>query len=190
MKFPSLASAVFSLRTFAAAMLALYLSYHFDLARPTWAFITTYIVSAPLRGAGRSKGVYRICGTLAGASFTVVAVPNLVNAPELLVLTISLWIAGCLYLSLIDGTPRSYAMLLAGYTAALIGFPSVNAPQTIFDTAVSRAEEIGIAILCVELMGHLPFNQRAGDALLARIEKSLIDMRQLAVQLMTFNPAA
>jgi uncharacterized membrane protein YccC len=182
------ASLIFSIRTFAAAMLALYLSYQLDLSRPTWAFITTYVVSTPLRGAVRSKGLYRICGTIGGAAFTVIAVPNLVDAPELLALTIAVWIAGCLYLSIIDGTPRSYALMLAGFTAALIGFPSVNAPQTIFDTAISRTEEIGIAILCIELMGYLPFNQRAGEALEARIEKSLLDMRALAISLMTFSP--
>src|SRR5271168_147981 len=183
----SAASIIFSLRTFAAAMLALYVSYHLDLSRPTWAFITTYIVANPLRGAGRSKGLYRICGTVCGAVFTVLAVPNLVDAPELFVCAIALWVAGCLYLSNLDSTPRAYAFLLAGYTAALIGFPSVNSPQTIFDTALSRTEEIGIAILCIELMGLLPFHQRAGDALQAKIEKCLLDTRRVAIDLMTLN---
>jgi len=184
----SRASVIFSVRTFAAAMLAMFVSYQLDLSRPTWAFITTYIVSAPLRGAGRSKGLYRICGTLCGASFTVAAIPNLVDAPELLILTLAAWVGGCLYLSIIDGTPRSYALMLAGYTTALIGFPSVNAPQAIFDTAIARTEEIGTAILCVELMSYLPFQQRAGDLLQTKIEKCLIDMRNMAVDLMTFSP--
>jgi uncharacterized membrane protein YccC len=181
-------SIVFSLRTFAAAMLAMYISYHLDLARPTWAFVTTYIVSTPLRGAGRSKGLYRLSGTLCGASFTVIAIPNLVNAPELLTLALALWVGGCLCWSIIDGTPRSYAMMLAGFTTAVIGFPSVSAPQAIFDTAIARTEEIGIAILCVELMGYMPFQPRAGDVLRVRIEKYLIHMRELTVSLLTFNP--
>ena len=187
---PALANFIFSLRTFAAAMLALYLSYHLDLSRPTWAFITTYIVSAPLRGAGRSKGIYRICGTICGAAFTVAAVPNLVDAPELLTLAIACWISGCLYLSILDGTPRSYALLLAGYTAALIGFPSVDVPQTIFDIAISRTEEIGLAILCVELMSYLPFHQRAGNALQLRINHSFVEMSTLVVNLLTYHPDA
>jgi uncharacterized membrane protein YccC len=166
---------LFSLRTFAAAMLALYVSYLFDLSQPVWAFMTVYIVSAPFLGMVRSKAVYRILGTFTGAVFCVAAIPNLVDAPEMLVLTIACWIAVCLYLSIIDGTPRSYAFMLAGYTAALIGFPAVDAPQTMFDIALSRTEEIGAGILCVELMSYLPFQQRAGDALLARIDKWLKD---------------
>src|SRR5277367_1613836 len=155
MKMISAVSVIFSLRIFAAAMLALYLSYQLDLARPTWAFFTVYVISAPLLGAVRSKGIYRVYGTFAGAVFSVIAVPNLVNAPEVLVLVIALWIAGCLYLSIIDGTPRAYAFMLAGYTVAFVGFPALDAPGTIFDIALSRTEEIGLAIFCVELMSRL-----------------------------------
>jgi uncharacterized membrane protein YccC len=169
------ASLLFSFRTFAAAMLALYVSFLFGLSQPVWAFMTVCIVSAPFLGIVRSKAVYRILGTFTGAVFCVAAIPNLVDAPEMLVLTIACWIAVCLYLSIIDGTPRSYAFMLAGYTTALIGFPAVDAPQTMFDIALSRAEEIGAGILCVELMSYLPFQRHAGDALLARIDKWLKD---------------
>ncbi len=185
MKIISSSSVIYSMRTFAAAMLALYLSFQLDLSHPAWAFLTTYIISAPLRGGGRSKGLYRICGTVVGAAFTVLTVPTLVDAPELLTLVIALWIAFCLYLSILDGTPRAYFFILAGYTTALIGFPSVNAPQTIFDTAVARTEEIGMAIFCIELMGYLPFNQRAGDVLNAQIQKCFLKIRQLSITLMT-----
>ena len=171
------ASLLFSLRTFAAAMLALYFSYLFDLSQPVWAFMTVYIVSAPFLGMVRSKAVYRILGTLTGAVFCVAVIPNLVDAPAILILTIACWIAGCLYLSIIDGTPRSYAFMLAGYTTALIGFPAVDVPQNMFDIALSRSEEIGLGILCVQLMSYLPFQQHAGDALLERIDKWLQDAR-------------
>jgi len=32
--------------------------------------------------------------------------------------------------------------MLAGYSAAIVGFPSVDAPEAIFDTAVARVQEI------------------------------------------------
>src|SRR6202012_1128984 len=102
MKIP-IASLMFSLRTFAAAMLALYVSYILDLSQPVWAFMTVYIVSAPFLGMVRSKALYRIVGTIAGAVFCVAVVPNLVDAPLLLVLVIACWIALCLYLSIVDG---------------------------------------------------------------------------------------
>ena len=51
-----------------------------------------YITSSALTGATSSKAVYRIFGTLIGAAGTIVLVPNLVDAPELLSLAIALWV--------------------------------------------------------------------------------------------------
>src|SRR5215470_775714 len=127
------AAMIFSLRTFAAAMLAFSIALLLDMPRPYWAMASVYITSNLLTGATTSKAVYRILGTLIGAAVTIVLVPNLVNAPELLSLCIALWVGICLYLSLIDGTPRSYVFMLAGYTVALLGFPIVTMPQVTFD---------------------------------------------------------
>ncbi|MGT2479243.1 FUSC family protein [Methylobacterium oryzae CBMB20] len=82
-----------------------------------------------------------------GAAMSVVLVPNLVNEPILRSVAVALWVALCLYISLLDRTPASYFPMLAGYTAALIGFPAVDDPGAIFDTAVARAEEISLGIL-------------------------------------------
>jgi uncharacterized membrane protein YccC len=128
---------LFSLKSFAAAMLALYLASRADLPRPFWAVLTTYVVAQPLAGTVRSKGLYRLAGTLIGSTATVLVVPALSNAPELLVLTLALWVGLCLYLSLQDRSARAYVFMLAGYTAALIGFPSVETPLLVFETAVS-----------------------------------------------------
>ena len=81
-------------------------------------------------------------GTLLGSAAAILLVPNLASAPLLLVLAMALWCALCLYISLLDRTPRSYVFMLAGYTAALIGFPTVDDPGAIFDIALSRTEEI------------------------------------------------
>ena len=123
---------VFALKTFAAAMLAFSIALWLDMPRPYWAMASVYITSNQLTGATYSKAVYRILGTLIGAAGTIVLVPNLVNAPELLSLAIALWVGICLYLSLIDGTPRSYVFMLAGYTVALLGFPIVSMPRIDF----------------------------------------------------------
>src|SRR3981189_2097772 len=123
------AASVFALRTFAATMLAFSIALWLDMPRPYWAMASVYITSNPLTGATGAKAVYRLLGTLIGAAGTIALVPNLVNAPELLSLAIALWVGVCLYLSLIDGTPRSYVFMLAGYTVALLGFPLVAVPH-------------------------------------------------------------
>jgi uncharacterized membrane protein YccC len=83
---------VFAIKTFAAAIIALYLAMSLDLPRPYWALGTVYITSQVLAGATRSKAFYRVCGTVLGACVSVALVPNLVNAPVLLSLTIALWV--------------------------------------------------------------------------------------------------
>ena len=88
-------------------------------------------------------------------------VPNLVNIPELLCLALALWISGCLYFSLLDRTPRSYVLTLAGFTAAFVGFPLVNDPGTIFDFAVSRVEEIGLGIICAAMVSAVVLPESA-----------------------------
>src|ERR1700752_4468881 len=60
------AALVFSLRTFAAAMLAFSLALLLDMPRPYWAMASVYITSNQFTGATYSKAVYRILGTLIG----------------------------------------------------------------------------------------------------------------------------
>jgi uncharacterized membrane protein YccC len=143
---------IFAIKIAVAALLALGIAFWVDLPRPYWAVVSIYTVSQPLSGATTSKAAYRLYGTILGAIAAVVLVPNLVNIPELLCLALALWISGCLYFSLLDRTPRSYVLMLAGFTAAFVGFPLVNDPGSIFDFAVSRVEEIGLGIICAAMV--------------------------------------
>ncbi len=161
---------LFSIKTFAAGMLALSIAFWLDLPKPYWALATVYIASHPLSGATSSKAVFRAIGTLMGSAAAVALVPNLVNAPPLLVAAISLWSGLCLYLSLLDRTPRSYVFMLAGYTTAIVGFPAVGAPDTIFDLALARTEEILVGIACAALVSNLVFPRAVGPVVAERIE--------------------
>ena len=172
------AELMFSAKSFAAAMLAMYIANRAGLPRPFWAMLTSYVVAAPMAGNVRSKALYRFCGTLLGCTATVLIVPALANAPELLTLALALWVGTCLYLSLQDRTARSYVFMLAGYTAALIGFPSVETPLNLFDNAVARVEEIGLGILCATLVHSLVFPVGMGPTLLAVLDRGLGDARQ------------
>jgi uncharacterized membrane protein YccC len=82
---------------------------------------------------------------------------------------LALWIGLCLYLSLLDRSPRAYLFMLAGYTAGIIGFPSVAAPGGIFETALTRVEEISIGIACTTLFGTILFPRPLGPVLASRI---------------------
>jgi uncharacterized membrane protein YccC len=174
-KLPTASEALFSIKCFIAAMLALWVSMRIDLPRPFWAVMTAYIVSAPFSAPTRSKASYRAIGTILGAIATTFIVPQLANAPELLSLAIALWIGACLYVSLLDRTPRSYLMMLAGYTAGLIAFPTVGEPGMIFDVALARVEEILIGITCATVVHSVVLPQSFGPVLLARLDHALRD---------------
>lgn len=171
---------LFAVKTFAGAMAALYFSLWLGLENPYWAMATAFIVAQPFAGALRSKALYRLCGTLMGGTAAVALVPNLVNAPVLLSLALALWIGLCLYMSLLDRSPRAYAFMLAGYTAGIIGFPAVATPGHIFDTALTRVEEISIGIACTTLFGTVIFPRPIGPILARRITSWVAPARSWA----------
>lgn len=178
MKLPTVSETLFSFKSFIGAMLALYLALSIGLPRPFWAMLTAYIVSQPFSGPVRSKAVYRVSGTILGSIATVLLVPLLATAPELQALALALWVGVCLFISLLDRTPRSYVFMLAGYTAALIAFPVVTSPGTVFDVAVARVEEITLGIVCGSLVHSLVFPQSLGPVLLQRMDHAIADARR------------
>src|ERR1700749_2754797 len=100
MVYPSLRDWLFSAKTFAAAMIALYIGLSLELPRPYWAMATVYIVSNPFVGATRSKALYRALGTAVGAAGAVLIVPPFVESPYLFSVIVGLWTATLLYLAI------------------------------------------------------------------------------------------
>jgi uncharacterized membrane protein YccC len=168
---------VFSVNCYIATILTMFIAFSLDLKSPGWAMTTVYLTSQTISGVMRAKAIYRAIGTFVGGAAMVAIVPNLVDAPELTTVAIILWVTFCLFVSLHDRTPRSYMFLLSGYTAALIGFPSVLAPETVFDTAVSRVEEITIGVICAALVHSLIFPKSALSAFEEKLRSVLADAR-------------
>ncbi|MCI0756463.1 FUSC family protein [Teichococcus vastitatis] len=184
-RFPSLEDWLFSARSFAAAALALWIAFSLDLSRPYWAMTTVFIVSQPFAGALRAKALWRLVGTVGGAAFSVAVLPNLVNAPELMALALSAWIGLCLTASFYDPTPRAYAFMLSGYSAALTCFPIIDNPGTVFDTAVNRVLEISLGILCAYLLHGVLLPRHGAPRLLAGSRTWLADLARFAADSLT-----
>src|SRR6202167_2650040 len=142
MVYPSLRDWLFSVKTFAAAMLALYLGLAFQLPRPYWALASVYIVSNPFVGATRSKALYRVIGTVLGALASIALVPPFAETPYLLSALIALWTGVFVYISISTRAARNYVFLLASYSLSVIALPALSDPLSIFDVAVARTEEI------------------------------------------------
>ncbi|MCE7796354.1 FUSC family protein [Sphingobium sufflavum] len=185
-----LPTALFAVKCLAAAALALYVSLSIGLERPYWAFLTSFIVAQPLASAVLSKAMFRVIGTFVGAIAAVAMVPTLVNAPELLSLAFALWLALCVFVSLLDRTPRSYMFVLAGYSACIIGLPSVDTPDQIFTIAALRVQEISVGIACAGLVHGFVLPGSITDMLLGRVRGMLLDAERWSRDAIAPQPAA
>ncbi|MGF6774755.1 putative membrane protein YccC [Paraburkholderia sp. GAS199] len=170
MVYPTLRDWLFSVKTFAAAMIALYIGLALELPRPYWAMATVYIVSNPFVGATRSKALYRALGTALGASAAVLLVPPFVESPYLFSVVVALWTGTLLYLAVADRTARSYVFMLAAYTMPIIALPSVTNPDGVFDLAISRTEEILLGITCASIVGSSLFPSRLAPTIIERTD--------------------
>lgn len=144
------------------ALLAIYLALKTGLPNPFWAMTTVCVVSAqPFSGIIRSRSFYRVIGTLIGAIAIVTGFPLFYNYRIRFLIVIALWGGGCIYLSLMDRTPRSCLFRLVAYTAGIIAFPLLQSPDvmsaaTPFNQVLSRVEEIILGILCATVF-HTAF---------------------------------
>ena len=179
----------FALKAFGASMMALYIAFALDLPHPSWSMLTVFIVAQPLAGMVQSKARTASWGPsparssrssprrfrrIAGAAHPG---PGAVGRV-------------CVYATVLDRTPRSYAFMLAGYTAGIMAFPIVNTPDIIFDTAVARCQEIILGILVMVVVSQVVFPQRVGGMLMGRLTAWLEDARRWTRDVVTERPPA
>jgi uncharacterized membrane protein YccC len=146
---------IFALKTYAAAMLALFISFWAGLDEPRWAFLTVFIVSQPDSGLVLAKSFYRILGTIAGVIVSTALVFGLSQYGELFLALLAAWIAACCFASRGTRNFASYGFQLAGYTAAIIGLPAALNRAGAYDLILARWTEILVGIACAALVSRL-----------------------------------
>lgn len=186
---PSKMDFIFAVKTFLAGMLALYIAFSLDLTYPMWAIGTVFIIANPYSGMVSSKAVYRLLGTAVGAIVAILLTPKLIDTPLLFTFVIAAWVGFCLYISLLDRTPRSYVFMLAGYTAAMIVCNAVTNIDTasVFDMALGRVLEISVAVVCSAVVSATIMPLHLGPAIQQRVSKALADTREIFKDILT-NP--
>ncbi len=162
---PLVENALFSVKTFAASLLALVISYWMELQAPQWAFITAYLVSQPLVGAMWAKGAFRIVGSVTGGVFAILCVALFAQAGPFFIAAMALWLGACAFSATLARNFTSYGFALAGYTAPMIGFESMSMPDHGWVLAYERVTEVVLGIVCVGLVHALVLPRYAGDAL-------------------------
>ncbi|VDZ63724.1 p-hydroxybenzoic acid efflux pump subunit AaeB [Serratia odorifera] len=158
----------YALRNSIAMCLALWVAFALNLDEPYWALTSAAVVSFPTVGGVISKSIGRVIGSLVGAAAAMAIAGHCLNDPWLFTLFIAGWIGGCTYISNHYQNNVSYAFALAGYTAAIIAFSTVNVTDTlqIFDIAQARVCEVITGILCGGLMMMILPSTSDGEALL------------------------
>ena len=130
------------LKTVSAALLAMGIAMLLQLSSPRTAMTTVLVLMQPLSGMVLAKSFYRVVGTATGMIAALVLGGIFAQQPELYMLGITLWIGACTAAAVRYRHFRWYAFVLAGYTAALIGIPTVMAPNGLFLAALTRAAEV------------------------------------------------
>jgi uncharacterized membrane protein YccC len=156
---------VFSLKTAAAAILALAIAYWLELSDPQWATLTVYVLAQSTVGAALAKGVWRAIGTLAGGLIGLMLVALFSQAAELLVAATVLLVGASFYAGARLRNYTSYGVLLAGYTMLLVAYEGSTNPPGAWSIAVDRTTEILIGITCGTLASVIILPRYAGDAL-------------------------
>ncbi|MGB9098749.1 FUSC family protein [Erwinia sp.] len=185
MKWLSKNAWLFAVKTCIAAFIALYIALELNLDKPAWAMVSVYVISQLYSASTLSKALFRFLGTVLGGIFIFLIYPITVTHPMLFSLCVSLWVACCLYLSLQDRTPKSYVFMLAGYSAAIMGFADVTTPLSITYTVISRIEEITVAIVCSSLVHMLVFPVRMRNLLENSVGNWFDSARNLCNELLT-----
>lgn len=157
---------LFVLRTTVAFFLTGWLAMRLQLPQPGTAMMTTVIVMHRQSGMVLAKAFYRVLGTFAGAAAALLIVALFPQQREPFLLLMALWIAGCVAGATLHRNFKSYAFVLAGYTAAIIALPVISShPGQIFDSAVARISEVLLGLLVTAVISDTIFPVRLRDTL-------------------------
>jgi uncharacterized membrane protein YccC len=153
----TVAELIFSLKTFAASLLALFIAFWAALDDPRWAVLTVFVVSQPDSGLVVAKSFYRMLGSIAGVLVTIALVFAFAQYGELFLASLAAWIAFCCFAARTTRNFGSYGFQLAGYTAAIVGIPAALNPSGAYTLIVARFTEISLGIACAALVSRLIF---------------------------------
>lgn len=156
---------VYVAKVLTAAMLTLWLAMRLELPQPSTATITVFIVMQPQSGQVFAKSFYRILGSLVGLTVMVALIAVFAQERVLFLLVVALWVGACTAGAARYRDFRSYACVLAGYTATLIGLPATQHPEAAFMSAVWRVLEISLGILCSTVVSAVVLPQTSAAAM-------------------------
>jgi uncharacterized membrane protein YccC len=165
------AALIFSLKTFAAALLALFISFWLTLDEPYWAIMAVFIVAQPDSGLVLAKSFYRLLGTAAGLFITIMLVFAFSQNGELFIASLAVWIGLCAFAARAVRNFATYSFQLAGYTVAIVGIPAALNPDAAYTIILARATEISLGVGCMALVSRLICPRELAPKLVALVHE-------------------
>ncbi|HEY9255354.1 MAG TPA: FUSC family protein [Stenotrophomonas sp.] len=156
---------LFIVRTALSYFIALWLAMRLQLPSPNTAAMTTIIVMHRQSGMVLAKSFYRVLGTFAGAAAAVAIVAAFPQQRSLFLGAMALWIGLCAGGATLYRNFKSYAFVLAGYSAAIIALPVIEAPGGVFESAMYRITEVMLGLLVSAVINDVVFPVRVRETL-------------------------
>jgi uncharacterized membrane protein YccC len=156
---------LFAVKASVAILLTGWLAMRFQLQLPASAMITVAIVMHPQSGMVLAKAFYRALGTVVGSLVGLLLMAMFPQQHLLFLLAMALWIGLCAAGASLYRNFKSYAFVLAGYTAALVAMPVVETPDQAFLSAAMRVSEVMLGLLVAAVISDVVFPQRLRDVL-------------------------
>ena len=157
----------YALALWLATVLALVTSFFLQIEPAQWAAVTVWTVFMQNPRMNYSKMLWWGLGTLIGAAMAVLLTVCFNQAPEVFLLFLSLWVAGCASIAPLVSSFRAYGAVLAGFTCAIISLATIDHPDHIFPLVISRVSciFIGMASAVVTMSVLLPRHQHWRETL-------------------------
>ncbi|MET4675396.1 MULTISPECIES: FUSC family protein [unclassified Luteibacter] len=152
-------------KTLLAFFLTGWLAMRLALPAPSTAMLTTIIVANRQSGMVLAKSFYRAIGTLTGAAAAIVIVAAFPQTRDLFLLSLSVWIGVCAGGATLYRNFKSYAFVLAGYTAAIVAIPVIDNPPGVFDSSWARISEVLLGLMVSGVVNDVVFPSRMRDVL-------------------------
>lgn len=164
---------IYLFKLLTAAFLTYWVALRLELPQPSTALVTVFIVMQPQSGPVIAKSAWRLLGTLLGLVVVVALIALFGQHSDVFLGCLALWVGLCCGLSARYRNFQAYAFVLTGYTAAIVGVPALAHPEGVYLSAVWRAVEIGLAVICSGVVSAVMFPQSSRTALRALLGKRL-----------------
>ncbi|GGE96539.1 FUSC family protein [Sphingomonas prati] len=161
---------LFALTTTAAALLGLVVAWSLGIGHPWWAAMTLWLVAQPTRGLLLERAIARLAGTAIGAVIGSTILLMAAGDRLIVLVALAIWLSLCAAGGSVFRHFRTYAFVLAGYSAAIIALFGLAQHGGDASVPADRIYATVIGILCSVLVSVIIVRPSDDRRLAAELE--------------------